>query len=157
MRTFKLVFGGEGGVGKTSLIRSLLDLNLDNEMTIGVDFNTLDCSNLGFKVQIWDLAGEDRFKYLHDSFVKNTDLFVFVFDFTRINYTLFRCFSDWKDIFLNCDDETVLLVGNKSDLSDGCIDFDEVEVGRYIKTSAITKDGIIELKNKIIDHFRRKN
>ncbi|MHA1195979.1 MAG: GTP-binding protein [Promethearchaeota archaeon] len=74
---FKLCIFGDGGVGKTSMTRRYLKrvFEEDIKMTIGTDLSTKDITieNIKVTLQIWDFAGEDRYKILFPSFVKNAD------------------------------------------------------------------------------------
>ena len=85
--TFKIVLLGDGAVGKTSLRSSYMGEGFDGDylLTIGVDFATKDIEKEGekFKCQIWDLAGQERFKFLQESFLKGTHGILFVFDVSR--------------------------------------------------------------------------
>lgn len=58
----KIVFVGDSGVGKTSLLRREADNNFTEEhvATIGVDFKirTYDVGKIKAKAQMWDTAGQ---------------------------------------------------------------------------------------------------
>ena len=89
--TFKIVLLGDGAVGKTSLRNKYMavpgqEFTGDYLLTIGVDFSTKDITKAGqqFKCQIWDLAGQERFKFLQDKFLKGTQGILFVFDVNRM-------------------------------------------------------------------------
>ena len=120
---FKVVFFGDGGVGKTTLINRYLTgvFNGHHEITIGVDFHVKKLEIEGKRVglQIWDFAGEDRFRFLMPSYVIGASGGIFMFDITR--YTSLKNFNDWIEIFKKgyraSDNQVpVLMVGSKIDL-----------------------------------------
>jgi len=120
---FKIVFFGDGGVGKTTLINRYLTgvIKSDSVITIGVDFHVkkVDIDGKRVSLQIWDFAGEDRFRFLMPSYVVGASGGIFMFDITR--YTSLRNFNDWIEIFkkgFKGDNHQmpVLMVGSKIDL-----------------------------------------
>jgi len=120
---FKLCIFGDGGVGKTSMTRRYLKrvFEEDIKMTIGTDLSTKDITidNIKVTLQIWDFAGEDRYKILFPSFVKNADGGIFMFDLTR-RFSLNHV-DDWLTFFKDEMERTkkqipILMVGSKLDL-----------------------------------------
>ncbi len=120
---FKIVFFGDGGVGKTTLINRYLTgvFKSDSVITIGVDFHVkkVDIDGKRVSLQIWDFAGEDRFRFLMPSYVVGASGGIFMFDITR--YTSLKNFHDWIEIFkLGFKGDNmqmpVLMVGSKLDL-----------------------------------------
>ncbi len=120
---FKIVFFGDGGVGKTTLINRYLTgvFKSDSVITIGVDFHVkkVDIDGKRVSLQIWDFAGEDRFRFLMPSYVVGASGGIFMFDITR--YTSLKNFNDWIEIFKmgykgDNHQMPVLMVGSKLDL-----------------------------------------
>ncbi len=120
---FKIVFFGDGGVGKTTLINRFLTgvFRSDSQITIGVDFHVkkVDINGNRVSLQIWDFAGEDRFRFLMPSYVVGASGGIFMFDITR--YTSLKNFDDWIEIFKkgykgDNHQMPVLMVGSKLDL-----------------------------------------
>jgi small GTP-binding protein len=122
---FKVCFFGDGGVGKTTLIGRYLTglFKSDQTLTIGVDFH-IKKLKIGDKIvslQIWDFAGESRFRFLLPSYVVGASGGIFMYDITR--FSSLKNFPEWIDIFKNGfagDGEKqlpVLMVGSKLDLS----------------------------------------
>ena len=66
-RTHKIIFLGESGVGKTC---------------IGIDFVSKDIKFKGTvcRLQLWDTAGQEKFKSLVPTYLKDAVCCVFVFD-----------------------------------------------------------------------------
>ncbi|MFX0137586.1 MAG: Rab family GTPase [Candidatus Hodarchaeota archaeon] len=120
---FKVVFFGDGGVGKTTLINRYVTgvFKSDSIITIGVDFHVKKIEIEGKRVslQIWDFAGEDRFRFLLPSYVIGASGGIFMFDITR--YTSLKNFNDWLEIIKQGHKRQenqipVLMVGSKLDL-----------------------------------------
>jgi Ras-related protein Rab-6A len=119
---YKLVFLGEQAVGKTSIITRFMYDTFDNnyQATIGIDFlsKTMYLDDRTVRLQLWDTAGQERFRSLIPSYIRDSSVAVVVYDVTN------------KTSFANCDkwiedvraerggDVIIMLVGNKTDLSD---------------------------------------
>lgn len=122
---FKICVFGDGGVGKTTLIRRFLTriFEKDIKMTIGADFSVkkVNVENKQVTLRIWDFAGEERFRVLLPSFAKGADGGIFMFDITR--YSSIKDINDWLSIFEYFVSETqnkipIIMVGGKSDLKE---------------------------------------
>ena len=122
---FKLCIFGDGGVGKTTLIRRFVTriFEKDIKMTIGADFSVKNVEIEGKKVtlRIWDFAGEERFRVLLPSFAKGAEGGIFMYDITR--YSTLKNIRDWLSIFEYFVSEEqvkipIVIVGGKLDLED---------------------------------------
>ena len=120
---FKIIIFGDGGVGKTTLITRYLTgiFKSDSLITIGVDFHVKKIEIEGKRVslQIWDFAGEERFRFLLPSYVIGASGGIFLYDITR--YSSFKNFDSWLEIFKKGyrgenHQIPVLMVGSKLDL-----------------------------------------
>ncbi|KAK5869274.1 hypothetical protein PBY51_024005 [Eleginops maclovinus] len=122
LRKFKLVFLGEQSVGKTSLITRFMYDSFDNtyQATIGIDFlsKTMYLEDRTVRLQLWDTAGQERFRSLIPSYIRDSTVAVVVYDITNVNS--FQQTSKWiEDVRTERgSDVIILLVGNKTDLSD---------------------------------------
>ena len=92
-------------------------------MTIGVDFHVkqLELEHHLLSLQIWDFAGEDRFRFLLPAYVRGASGGVFMFDITR--YSSLKNISTWSEVIGVCTDEKtrplpIILVGSKLDLAE---------------------------------------
>ena len=146
-KRFKIIFLGEPLVGKTSLISKFMYGNFyDNyKATIGVDFSpkTIFIEHKTVRCQIWDAAGQEKFRSLIPTFVNDCDAAVFVFDVT--DKKSFERVSDWVD-YMNVgknEDFIPFIVGNKVDLlKERKVKSDEGKLkakelgGFYVETSA---------------------
>jgi small GTP-binding protein len=120
---FKVCLFGDGGVGKTTLINRYLTgvFQGGSEITIGVDFHIkrIELQGKRISLQIWDFAGEERFRFLLPSYVLGASGGIFMFDITR--YSSLRNFQDWLDIVKQgykgpLDQIPIIMVGSKLDL-----------------------------------------
>lgn len=69
----KVVFIGDSGVGKTTLINSFSNGNVEiHKPTIGVDFKieNFEVLSVPFLLEIWDTAGTERFRSLAKSYYR---------------------------------------------------------------------------------------
>jgi small GTP-binding protein len=115
----KVVLVGEGGVGKTSLLKRYTWNTFDESMklTIGVDFAAKNVQQDGWAatLQIWDLGGQIRFRDLAISYFRGAKLAIAVFDISS-RYTMERL-NDWiTSLFESVPNCPVVIVGNKCDL-----------------------------------------
>jgi len=71
----KVVFVGDSGVGKTSIIHYFIHGTFIDryKTTIGIDFKskTLYLSDSTVRLQIWDSAGQERFRSLIPSYIRD--------------------------------------------------------------------------------------
>ena len=76
----KVAFVGLGGVGKSTIIRLLTDQRVQKSYkpTIGIDFGTIKMGECD--VGLWDLAGQDRFRFMWPGFLRGSKLLFFVTD-----------------------------------------------------------------------------
>ena len=154
---FKVLLIGPGEVGKTSLLMRYVknQFNADYLITIGAQFLTKDVQ---FKkdianLQIWDMGGQERFKFLHKQFYTASDGALLIFDLTRAD--TYDVMHEWlSEMFEILDTEIpFVLIGNKIDLIKEMGRFmDEGEAKSfaksknsiYIETSAKTGEKVEE-------------
>lgn len=120
---FKLPIFGDAGVGKTTLTHRYLHglFKASYHGTIGIDFFLKRFVIDGKKVslQIWDFAGEEKFRFLLPGIINGANGTIFMFDITR--YVTFQNLTNWLSVF-NKANKThgqkvpVFLVGSKTDL-----------------------------------------
>ena len=121
----KVCLFGDGGVGKTTLINRYLTgvFKTDSTITIGVDFHVkkVDVNEKRVSLQIWDFAGEERFRFLLPKYVAGASAGIFMYDITR--YSSLKNFDEWIEIFKNgfvnsgkTNQLPVIMVGGKLDL-----------------------------------------
>ncbi|MBD3352766.1 MAG: GTP-binding protein [Candidatus Lokiarchaeota archaeon] len=125
---FKVIVAGQGGVGKTALIQRYCTGTFieDHKMTIGADFSMkkvdLDTGET-VKLQLWDFAGEERFRFVLGPYCKGATGALVCYDIT--DYDTFAGIPEWLRIIRkNAGMIPVILVGTKYDLPNH-----EVELG----------------------------
>lgn len=163
---FKIILVGDSGVGKTNLLSRYTSGQFtdDGVTTIAIDFqfHSLEVDRGDesgetdrVKLQLWDTAGQDRFKTITRTFYRGSHGVFVVFDLT--SRTSFRSVQrSWlSEVRDHCDESAVVyLVGNKSDeASRRCVTYDEAaawakdEGLTYIETSAKADEAIDAMFN----------
>mmetsp|Transcript_3081 Transcript_3081/g.8119 ORF Transcript_3081/g.8119 Transcript_3081/m.8119 type:complete len:239 (+) Transcript_3081:29-745(+) len=118
--TFKVVVAGDSGVGKSSLILRYADntFNPSYTATIGVDFKirTLDLDGKRVKLQIWDTAGQDRFRSIVSNYYRGAHGVILVYDVSSAES--FDHVPEWLDEGRGHapSDAVIALFGNKCDV-----------------------------------------
>lgn len=118
---FKILLIGDSSVGKTSILLRYIDNTYSGEFqaTIGVDFkvSTVKINSKVIKLQLWDTAGQDRFKNIVASYYRGAQGIFIVYDMTnRISFTNV---TKWYQETINYLPETTVrfLIGNKCDMN----------------------------------------
>ena len=146
---FKVVVVGDGGIGKSTMIQRLLTGKfIAQKITIGTDLAsyTVNVEGKDVKLQIWDFAGEKRFRFFLPNYSRGAQGCLLCFDLTR--YSSFEHLKEWYDIVKNNSPNAVFtLVGEKHDLSDSkravAIEIaqefqNDYQIPRYFETSSKT-------------------
>jgi len=148
---FKVIVVGDGGVGKSTMIQRLLTGRfIAQKITIGTDLATYEIpvnETTTVKLQIWDFAGERRFRFFLPQYSRGAYGCLICYDITR--YPSFENLTEWYDIVSkNAADPVFVLVGEKVDLEDkravdreSAQDFKkEYNLDYFIETSSL--DGV---------------
>jgi small GTP-binding protein len=169
---FKICVLGDGGVGKTTFVARYLTgvFNQQLKITIGVNFyvKKLEFRQHMVTLQIWDFAGEDRFRFILPSYLLGAAGAIFMYDITR--FSSFRNFNNWMDVFeegskRNENSIPLLMVGSKKDLEyKRAVSFEDAMaitenydiVYDYIECSAKTGENIELIFEKLIDSIMIK-
>lgn len=149
--SYKVIIVGDSGVGKTSILNIFLglDFNLQQQITIGVDYGIkkLNINNSDIKLQIWDTAGQEVFRSISKSYYRGADGAFVVFDLSRRK--TFLNIEYWiKELYNQNSNVHVMIIGSKSDMvkqvSDDEIDelITKFNAISYIETSAKNKYNI---------------
>jgi len=158
----KIVFLGESAVGKTSVVtrKSRNEFFEFNEPTIGAAFQTVAGTVEGKKVQleIWDTAGQCRYRSLAPMYYRGATAAVVVYDVTNPE-SLIEAKVWMEELTTRVGDKcSIFLVGNKSDLEhrvkeSAVVDIIEEYTAseiNHIEVSAKTGAGIENLFNDIM-------
>lgn len=182
--TLKCLVLGEQNVGKTSILGTLIDKTFDPQSapTIGIDFRVLratvstpsakakaehlqalladkDDTEQSYKLQIWDSAGQYRFRSIVSSYYRLAHIFVIVFDLCdRESYMHVRNWRQSVDEQRETSAFLIYLIGNKSDnVKERCIDETEarnlsyeLNFDGYFEVSAKNKAGLNDAFKTII-------
>ena len=116
---FKIVVVGDGGVGKSTMIQRLITGHfVPMKITIGTDLLSWSTTrgDIDIKLQIWDFAGEKRFRFFLPNYARGAQGCLLCYDISR--YTSFQNLQEWYDIVKeNTTDPVFFLVGGKADLA----------------------------------------
>jgi small GTP-binding protein len=149
---------GEGGVGKTSLVRRLIDNTFDakEDTTLIVEKRPLPLGDV--RAQVWDFGGQEHMHATHQFFFSGRSLYLLVFDTrasleqNKVEYwlTLINAYSQ---------NAPVILVGNKCDQHEMDIEKRRLRekypnIRGFVGTSASAGQNIAELRQMIQDEVR---
>ena len=119
--SIKIILLGESGVGKTSIINVFQMDNFNENIvsTICCNFinKSIEIENKEYALEIWDTAGQEKFRSLNQLFIKDSKIIILVYDIS--NKSKFLELSYWYDFInerLNNKHIVLGLVGNKADL-----------------------------------------
>ncbi|XP_059169802.1 ras-related protein Rab-32B-like [Physella acuta] len=166
---YKVLVIGEFGVGKTSIIRRYTEgyFSPNYKLTIGVDFalKSIEWSpDEKVNLQLWDIAGHERFGHMTRVYYKYAIAAIIVFDLSRP--ATFDSVLKWledvnsKVMLSNELPVPVLLLANKCDIEDAAYQTDKLDsfckeknfIG-WFPTSAKTNQNVEEAMNFLVEHI----
>lgn len=165
--TFKLIIGGESGVGKTTFLHKYVEgkFLISTKTTLGVDILQKDYKfddGATCSLQLWDFGGQERFRFLLDGFVRGASGAFLMFDLTSM-FSFIRLKS-WLEVVRKFEDDLpILLIGSKYDLREIIVIEDEraikfkenYDIIDYIKTSSKTGYNVEEAFDKLMQAVRK--
>ena len=166
---FKLLILGDVGTGKTAIIKRYVHgtFNANYKSTIGVDFALKVIQrdeHTSIRIQLWDIAGQERFGNMTRVYYREAKAAVVVFDQTR-DATLEGAVKWRQDIESKLGDEIpVILFANKADMVTTPMPPEELEAfcakhkfnAGWIATSARANTGIVEGMNVLVERLLPK-
>ena len=116
----KVIVVGDSGVGKTNILTRFAknDFISNSPSTIGVEFFTKICEINGYhiKFNIWDTAGQEKYKSITRTFYYNANSAIIVFDLNdKESFENVRIWVNEVKLYTK-EDIFIVLVGNKCDL-----------------------------------------
>ncbi len=159
----KLSIFGDSGVGKTSLVRSLQNRELENyEMaTVGAEFtcNYFNIDDHRVRVETWDTAGQERYRSLASMYYREVTIYMLCYD-CSIQRSKESVVSYWlpdilKSNYYDPKHCLIVLMGCKSDIRgstqlstaeyEQCVDLVESKDGQLMHMSSTsTKNGEVQ-------------
>ena len=118
--SYKVLFLGDPGVGKSSLVLrgTTKKYNSLYQPTVGFDLlnHIVKINDKVIKLQIWDTCGQEEFSMCNQSLFKNATIAIMVY--SVISKNTFENIKKWVSRVKNLSKENTIffLVGNKSDL-----------------------------------------
>ena len=164
------------GVGKSSLMSQYIKKEFPESPlpTIAIEFATkiIKIKEGGYvKAQIWDTAGQEKYKSITSHHYRKAVGALLVYDVTK-RETFDNCIKWYKELKIYTDQECVIcIVGNKLDLLDGNPNRREVsfQEGKnfakqnktlFFETSAKKNSNVVECFEELLQQIyntRRKN
>lgn len=149
----KILVIGESAVGKSCLLLRYTDNKFQETFmtTIGVDFKTkyLDIDGNRVKLQIWDTAGQEKFRSITKAYYRGAHGILVVFDISRRD--TFNQTRMWIDSIKDASTDSidVILIGNKCDLERAVTREEAEDLAaqykiRYFETSAKDNTNVAE-------------
>ena len=158
----RVVMIGDSGVGKTSILSRLVDhrFNKHEQSTVGVNFQLYvrEMADVRLEMQIWDTAGQEKFRALGPIYYRNSVAAVAVFSLDNTE-SLDRI-GWWLEQFTNAAGTNVVIAiaANKADIEDppdGMLEKAEKYANEkgylFMKTSAKTGQGVNKLFSELAD------
>ena len=158
----KTVLVGDSSVGKTNLLMRFTENKFSEEKkpTMGVEFGAtiMTTNDKLVKVQVWDTAGQEKYKSITNSYYINAKGALVIFDLARKQSfdSTEKWIKDLKDVAGK--DCTMILVGNKNDLVDQrevsleeCNNKAESFGLQYMETSALNGNNVKETFQLLAD------
>ncbi len=153
----KVMILGNSGVGKTSILEQYVNRTFTGKykVTIGADFLTkdIDVDSNKIKLQIWDTAGQEKYKSISVAYYRGAEACLLVYDITDKNS--FKGLDRWAEDFLaqvpedKAKNFPLVLLGNKADKPERivtqemarkwCMSHDNIP---FYETSAKTRQGL---------------
>jgi small GTP-binding protein len=166
MLDVKVIFVGDSGVGKTSIIGRMRSENYfqGTQPTVGGSSVSIEAEttkgNLRFIV--WDTAGQEEFRSILPLYFRDAAACLIVFSVT--DSKSFENVKEWLEVTRNAAPPSVAigLLGNKSDCDtdrqvsceEGAQKSEKLELAFYCETSAVTGQNIEEILPTIAGHVQ---
>ncbi|MFN6470366.1 MAG: COR domain-containing protein, partial [Nostoc sp. SerVER01] len=158
----KLLVVGEGGVGKTSLLRALRGEEFDTQesTTHGIEIKSLDLSHPSkagttMHLKTWDFGGQEIYHATHQFFLTNRSLFLLAWN-ARLGFEQGKLYYWLDTIKALAPESPILLVATHIDERDADLPLKELrdkypQIIEHYKISSKISLGIEELRQAIAE------
>jgi GTP-binding nuclear protein Ran len=127
--SYKICLIGDGGVGKTTFVKRLRNGEFQTKYfaTMGVSVEPLLLmTSIGpIKIDVWDTAGQEKFRGLQEGFYVDAHGFIIMYDVTNANS--YKNLANWYKEVRDQSPKPMVLVGNKCEVA-----------ARRVKPKAVT-------------------
>ncbi|QEE17965.2 Rab family GTPase [Promethearchaeum syntrophicum] len=115
----KITIAGDGGSGKSTMIatKNIENFNITSGITIGIDFACfpMKIENQSFTFLVFDLGGQKRFQFMHDSYIIGSKGAIILYDLSRPS--TFKSIPKWISLMESEDPSMpIIIAGSKKDL-----------------------------------------
>ena len=114
----KIIFVGDSGVGKTTLINRINNEEFKdlNESSVGIDYYSKNIKFRGeeLTLQIWDTAGQEKYRGLIPTYARNAVLAFIIYDIS--SKKSFENLTEWINYLNSIEKMPMIICGNKIDL-----------------------------------------
>jgi len=156
----KVTIIGDGGVGKTSIVRALNNKNLiKSQITQGIDIQniTIHHNEDQIRIKVWDFGGQEIYHSIHQLFLTKRTIYIITLDSRQENNIIY-----WlKTVQKLVGNVPIIIAINKIDLfpsfdiEQNRLKLEFPEIVGFIRISCKTLEGINELKSLILDTAKK--
>ena len=169
-QNIKIALIGDSGVGKSSIALryTMNEFNDNYNSTGGASYSTkiIQYGNDTIQLDIWDTAGQEKFRSLGRQFYKDAFIVILVYDITN-KQTFINLSKIWYPELKNSGESNPVIgvAGNKSDQYESEETVNEEEARKYSESingvfelvSAKTGNNIDILFNDLIEEYYKRN
>ena len=160
-KLIKIILLGDSSVGKTTIFQRFIDNHLEKNScaTVGVEFKLKNYNyhNKNYSIQVFDTAGQERFRSITQAYYKMGQGFFIIFDIS--NEDSLKSVPYWIDSIYDkvIENNNIIILGNKSDLQVQIADnvikqtLEKYKKIKFIKTSALNNKNINKAFEEMID------
>ena len=148
----KIIIAGDGGTGKSTLLSTKIQGSFCSapKITVGIDFKVIKANtsehNINPDFLAFDLGGQQRFQFIHDSYIRGSRGAIILYDLTREK--TFENLLRWIDLVCKDNpDIAIIIAGTKKDLAQ------PEDVSKYYAKWAQIQEGLDQQRN-ILEHLQ---
>ena len=169
LKVNKVIIIGMLGVGKTSIIHSLMNNEVDKEysptMSLDIKHIQTKVNDKIIQIQIWDSCGNDKLAQQMPNLFK--DAFIAIIVYAINNKKSFEELKKWYNLVKEYSfDNIIFLIGNKSDLEEEREiakenvetfknNYDDIKI--FFETSALNHENMDKLLDNIVISIYEKD